>query len=111
MHELYELKDMLCSELEEYGGKNEITAASLDIIDKLAHAVKNIDKIIEMSEDDGGKSYRGYSRRSMNYGRGRRNSYADGKEMIEQLENMMDSAPDDRTRQEIQRLITKMQSM
>ena len=35
MHELYELKDMLCKELKEYDTKGELTAGSLDVVDKL----------------------------------------------------------------------------
>ncbi len=63
MHEIYELKEMLCRELEEYGRKGEMTAGTLDIVDKLAHAVKNLGKIVEMAEEDGyseagGGSYR-----------------------------------------------------
>ena len=51
MHAIYELKDMLCKELEEYGEKGELTTGSLDVIDKLAHTIKNLDKIIECSAD------------------------------------------------------------
>ena len=46
MHELYKLKDMLCEELKEYGSKSEMSAGSLEIVDKLSHAIKNLDKII-----------------------------------------------------------------
>lgn len=138
MHELYELKETLCKELEEYGQKNDITASSLEVIDKLAHAVKNIGKIIEMYEEedeeysmenrgsyrrggrmsrDGGGSYAYDMRGGRNNRRGggrNRRSYADGRSsemMIEQLEDMMDDAPNERTKQEIQRLVTKMQEM
>lgn len=72
MHNLYKLKDMLCEELEKYGTKSELSGGTLEIVDKLAHAIKNLDKIIEAYEDqeqgsyDGGSynggSYRGYSR-------------------------------------------------
>lgn len=64
MHKLYELKEMLCEELKEYGGK-KLDAGSLEVIDKLAHAIKNIDKIIEAYEEEeysnamGGGSYEG----------------------------------------------------
>lgn len=44
MHDIYKLKDMLCEELEEYGRKNELTPASLEVIDKLAHSLKNVEK-------------------------------------------------------------------
>ncbi|MBO6092856.1 MAG: hypothetical protein J6P40_04400 [Oscillospiraceae bacterium] len=53
MHEIYELKDMLMQELEEYGRKGELKdVGSLEIVDKLAHAIKNLCKIIESSEDE-----------------------------------------------------------
>ena len=52
MHKLYELKDMLCEELEQYGKKGELTAGSLDVVDKLTHTIKNLDKIIEKYEED-----------------------------------------------------------
>lgn len=60
MHELYELKDKLLQELEEYGAK-ELSAGTLDVVDKLSHAVKNLCKIIEMKEEEGEYSgdYRG----------------------------------------------------
>lgn len=96
MHELYELKDKLMKELEEYGTQ-DLTAGSLEVVDKLSHSIKNICKIIEAYEeeeegysmrgrsyDDGmtnggsGGSYRG--RTSRNYGGGSyRGSYARGR--------------------------------
>lgn len=111
MHEMYELRDMLCRELGEYG-KKELSAGSLSTIDTLAHAIKNIDKIIEDDEGEYSSrgSYRGsyrnaYSRRRDSMGRYSR----DG--MVDRLREMMDEAPDDRTRQEIQRLVSKMETM
>lgn len=53
MHEIYELKEMLCKELEEYGRKGEISTGTLEVVDKLAHTVKNLGKIIEMGEEEG----------------------------------------------------------
>ena len=52
MDALYELKDMLCEELEEYGKKDKLDVGGLDIVDKLAHTIKNLDKIIEAYDDD-----------------------------------------------------------
>ena len=99
MHELYELKDKLMKELEEYGTQ-ELTAGSLEVVDKLSHAIKNICKIIETYEeeeegysmrgrsyDDGmtnggsGGSYRGRTSRNYEGGNYRysRNSYARGR--------------------------------
>jgi len=62
MEELYKLKEMLCKELEQYGSKNELTGGSLEVVDKLAHALKNLDKIIESKEDGEGSYYEGMGR-------------------------------------------------
>lgn len=72
MHKLYELKDMLCKELEEYGSR-ELNVGDLEIVDKLAHAIKNIDKIIigkEMEEE--------YSERRGGYRDSGNNYYREG---------------------------------
>ena len=118
MKELHELREMLCDELKEYGKKGDLTAGSLNAIDTIAHAVKNIDKIMEddgysgyypASYNDRMRSY-GYSRgRSMN--RDSRGRYSRDGGMIEELRSMMDDAQDDRTRQELQRFISKMENM
>lgn len=151
MHEIYELKDMLCEELEKYGSKGDLNTGELEIVDKLAHAVKNLGKIIEMADEEeysgemmgggsyqrggqggnrgGGGSYRGGSYRG-SYARGDgrsrgggnnptgRNQYSRERgysraadDMVEQLRDMMEEAPDQQTRKEIQRLITKMEQM
>ena len=70
MHELYELKDKLMKELEEYG-KQDLTAGSLEVVDKLSHSIKNICKIIEASEEEG------YSMRGMSYDDGMTNGGRD----------------------------------
>lgn len=131
MHELYELKDMLCKELKEYGEKGELTAGSLDTIDKLAHAMKNLDRVIEAYEDDGeyssrsypdgmGGSYaRGrYSREGRSYARGRMNArrdsmgrYSRDDGMIEELRDLMNDAPNEAIKRDIQRLVDKMEQM
>lgn len=99
MEELYELKKKLCDELKEYG-KRDMSAGSLDVIDKLCHAIKNLDKIID------GYDY-GYSGR-----RDARGRYAyDYRSMVGELRHMMDNAPDERTRQDIHNLVRKMESM
>lgn len=52
MKDLYNLKESLINELSDYGKKGGLTASSLDIIDKLAHAAKNVSKVIECCEED-----------------------------------------------------------
>lgn len=127
MHELYELKSMLCKKLEEYGRKGDITASTLDVIDKLAHAVKNIGKVIEMDEEseysgnyDGGRSYaRGGNMRGVNrsYARGRnaqrdsRGRYSgDIREMAMSLGEMMGDLPDE-LKGDAERFMRKLDSM
>lgn len=112
MKELYELKEKLVDELKDYG-KREISSGSLEMIDKLAHAAKNVCKIIDES-DDGNSGY--YSRTGRIYdGRSFRNSYRrddmgrysrDG--LADKLRELMDEAPDEKSRMEIQKLVDRM---
>ena len=162
MDKLYDLKEMLCEELKEYGAKDSLDMGGLEIVDKLAHAIKNIDRIIEAyeMEEEGmsmrGGSYRGsYARegqggqgggqggqggsyrRGGSYARGggrgrgqnaRRDSmgrYASassrysreggysrhGEDMVEELRMLMEEAPDEQTRKEIERLVEKLEQM
>lgn len=63
MDAFYELKDMLCEELEDLVKKGELSAGSLDAIDKITHSIKSLVTIIAMEEggysNDG--SYDGYN--------------------------------------------------
>lgn len=80
MHEMYKLKDMLCEELEKITKKGELSAGSLDAVDKLTHSIKSIDTIIAMEEysEDDGMTYEGsYARGGKGGNRG--NSYARGR--------------------------------
>jgi len=148
MHdELYELKEKLVKELGEYGGQ-EMSTGSLEVIDKLAHAVKNICKIIEAYEEEeysqyggggsggrysydngnqgGNGSYRGgrYSRNmgGGSYARGRgqnarRDSmgrYSRGgntESMVAELEDMMQDAPNEQIKKQIQQLVQRIEQM
>lgn len=144
MHELYELKDKLLQELEEYGTK-ELSAGTLDVVDKLSHAVKNLCKIIEMKEDEeeysgdmmggmGGTSYARGGNRGGSRGGSYRGSYArgrgsnvrrdsmgryssergysrDGEDLADQLRDLMEDAPDEAIRKDIERLLRKVEQM
>lgn len=132
MHAIYELKEKLCDELEEYGEK-KLDAGSLDVIDKLAHTIKNLDKIIECYEDggysregsynDGMMGSRSYARGGNRGGRrgganqygsyeSRRGGYSrDNAMMIEELRDLKKDAPDERTRMEFDKFIEKMERM
>ena len=109
MHELHDLRDMLCKELKSYGAKGELTAASLDVVDKLAHAVKNLDRVIDAT----GGGYSGdYMRRTggMDWERYPR-GYSRRGGMVDELRDMMDNARDEHTRQELQRFISRLEGM
>lgn len=154
MHELYELKEKLCEELEKYG-QEELTAGSLEVVDKLAHAIKNLDKIIEKYEEEeysmdggmmgggsyarggnrggqggdrsnrGGQSYERGGRGGQSYARGRgRNAkrdsmgryareggYSMDDNMVAELYELMEDAPDEKTRKEFERFIKKIEMM
>lgn len=153
MHELYELKEMLMKELEEYGRKGEMSAGSLEIVDKLSHAIKNLCKIIEAAEEEEGYSRRGGSyyyeggqggntntarmgrggsgggssyARGGGRGRGsnaRRDSmgrysrtggsmyYRNADELVEQLEELMEDAPNEQIRQRMGQLVQELEQM
>lgn len=72
MEKLYNLKDKLCEELEEYARKQEMGAGDLEVIHKLTDTIKNIDKIFALEENQG-YSENG-DQRSGSYSRG--SSYA-----------------------------------
>ena len=136
MHELHELKEKLLRELEEYGTK-ELSAGTLDVVDKLSHAIKNICKIIDMHEDDegysgmmrpylGGVAYArdGGSYRGGSYARGRNarrdamGRYSsemgysrDGEELARQIRDLMAEAPDEHIRRDMEKLLRKVEQM
>lgn len=107
MHKLYELKEMLCEELEEYGSRDKLDVGGLDIVDKLAHAIKNIDKIIECEDGYSGRMMpdRSYARRRDSRGRYSRNYSG---EFREDLEELMENAPNEQVKRKIRDLIREM---
>ena len=134
MHTYEELKEMLRSELEEITRKGELSAGSLETIDKLLNSIKNTCKIIMYEEySDDGYSYadadmdmgnysrargRGsnarrdsmgrYSRRS--YSRRGGYSYDSGKdEKLEILRDMMGEVSSDDERRALQKIIRRME--
>lgn len=132
MHDIIKLKEMLCEELEGYGRRGDLSAGELDIVDKLAHAVKNLGKVIEMDEEaeysGRGLYYGGYDgNRGGSYARGRksrrdsmgrysreytREGYSRAAEdMVDQLKDMMNNAPDEQTRTDIRRIVEKLEKM
>lgn len=140
MNEIYELKETLCKELEEYGRKKDMKAGDLEVVDKLAHAIKNLDKIIENYDGDysgargrnarrdsrgryssenysmarGGSNRGGYSNEYSNergYSNRYSNRYSGHGDMVMELRELMEDAPDERTRMEFEKFIRKMETM
>lgn len=137
MNAIYDLRDMLCDELEQVMTKN--TNMNLDQIDKLTHALKSVETIIAMKE--GGYSttvhrdryednsyYSGNSYRNGRYGgmrynenynsyrmsNGRNSGYSrhDGKEdMIANLHDMLNDATSAKEKDAIHQCIEKLQNM
>lgn len=131
MHDLHELKEKLLKELEEYGGNAKFSKEDVETIKYMASAIDHICNIAEGEEegysgrypywmggayDDGNMGGNGRSNRSMRGGRSYRRGYSregysrDGG-MVEELRELMQDAPDDRTRQEFQRFIEKIERM
>lgn len=133
MEYMYELKDMLCEELEHIAEKGELTAGSLDTIQKLTHSLKSIETIMAMNDEysyeyggnmGGGNSNRGgsygnsyarrrYSRenRGGNRGYSRRRYSRDDEmsKMVEKLEKMMNQTTDQNAKNAIEQAIEMME--
>lgn len=105
---MYDLRNMLCDELDELARKGELGAGDLEIAHKLTGTIKNIDKI-EAMEDDGYSSrrdeydMRGRNRRGTHYVRGHYSRDGAMDKMKRQLQEMLDDADDDSIRRAIQR--------
>ena len=131
MHDLHELKEKLLKELEEYGGNAKFSKEDVETIKYMASAIDHICNIAEGEEEgysgrypywmggayaDGNMGGNGRSNRSMRGGRPYRRGYSregysrDGG-MVEELRELMQDAPDERTKQEFQRFIDKIERM
>lgn len=136
MKTYYELKDMLCGELDKFTKKSEINPQSLDMIDKLTHSIKSLGMIISMNEQDGeSEMYPYFGNRAYQNGgngggmsnrRGRSNaqrrdsrgrysnrtySRDEAKdEMLEDLREIMQDAPDEHMKSKIQRFISEIEN-
>lgn len=72
MKALYNLREMLCAELETLAQKGEMSMGDLDLAHKLTDTIKNIDKIERLEDGDG------YSRGGDWEARGRFGRYDEG---------------------------------
>lgn len=128
--DLHEMCETLSSELADMNEKiksagGKMSAGDLEAVDKLTHAIKSIKSTVAMMEDEGysgyypmgsspyrGGSYRGRSYATRRDSRGRysgergysRSDFAD------KMRDLIEDAPDDRTRQEMERLLSKLEA-
>ena len=128
MHEIYQIKDMLKEELKALTQKGELTAGSLETVDKLLNSIKNACKIImyeeysdegdysrargrgsNASRDSRGRySSEGYS--SRRYSRDGGYSYGDNSgEIVEALRQAMEEAETEQEKSTIRKMIRRME--
>jgi len=129
--DLTKLSEKLYEELAKYG-ERELSLSSLDTIDKLAHAIKNIEKI----EETGGSSSRGSYRRSYDgemsnryrrsydsydgntasmrgrdsMGRYTRDGGYSRHGIVDRLEELSEQTNDDRVKSELRKMISQMEN-
>lgn len=137
---LTKIKEMLCDELDIIAKRGELSPGSLETVDKLTHSLKSVETVLAMNGyDEDGTSYdggnggnagggmsgaRGRNARRDSMGRysreggysGRRNSgyrvSYDGArdELVEHVEELMNMAKDEPTRQMIERFKRELES-
>lgn len=118
---MHKLIDYICDELDELERKadkdGKLSMAEIQYMDTLAHAKKNLLKGEEEYSGDyrgdyrSGRPYgRSYARRD-NMGRYSRDYSMDGDEIIEEIRGLMASAPDERTKKELERLTRRLETM
>lgn len=134
--DLHEMCETLSREIGEANEKiraagGKLSAGDLDYVDKLTHALKSVKATVAMMEDEDGYSGyypmggtytydRGGSYRGGSYA-GRRNARRDSmgrysgergysrNDLSDKMRDLMEDAPDERTRQEIQRMVEKLE--
>ncbi len=104
--------------VQRAGGK--VSPGDVEYLDKLTHMMKSIKTTMAMLDAEGGS----YDDGMMSYARGRRRdsmgryaskgrsygrSYDDG--MIHELRELMNEAPDERTKQKFSKFISEMEQM
>lgn len=134
---MHNLIDFICEELEELEKKAErdgkLSMAEIQYADTLAHTKKNLLKGEEMMEEGfsmagdryhmgsyarggnmGGRSYARGGRRmrgANQYGSYAMEGYSRGEDMVMELRELMNEAPDERTRKEFEHFIRKIEHM
>lgn len=128
MDDLRELCDIIEHEIGEANDKirsagGKLTAGDVDYVDKLTHTLKSIKATMAMVENENGYSNRAWPdiNGGYRYGGGYRTGYARGNRrdgsngysrddgMIEDLREMMNNAPNESVKRELQRVLEKME--
>lgn len=100
---------------------NGMTDGDLETIDKLTHTLASIKKVMAFIDDEegysgmGGGSYRdnyrgSYARKRDSMGRYSGERGYSRNALADKMRDLMMDAPDDRTRQEIQRMVEKLEA-
>lgn len=133
LHELCESLSEQLADVTRRVRKNGMSSGDLETIEKLTHSLKSVKGVIAMTEGEEGYSgyypYMGGSYRNGgsyndggSYARGRMNARRDSmgrysgergysrNDLADKMRELMEEAPDDRTRQEIRRLVEKMEN-
>ena len=127
MKELETLCDVLSDKISEKVRKIKsggMSDGDLETVDKLTHSLASVKKIMAFMEDDGysGNYYDGSYRNSYrgSYARGGRRRDSMGRysgeygysrsDLADKMRELMKDAPDDRTRQEMQRMVEKLEN-
>ena len=138
LNDLHEMCETLSRELGEANekvrqGGGKLSGSDLDYVDKLTHALKSIKTTIAMIEAEDGGSYadgsyhmyphwnaytdgsyargRGRNARRDSMGRYSSRGYSRDDNMVSELRELMEEAPDEKTRQEFKRFIEKIERM
>ena len=124
MKELEALCDILSEKISEKTRKirnGGMSDGDLETIDKLTHSLASVKKIMAFMEDDGYSGswpdgsyrtmYRGsYARKRDSMGRYSGERGYSRNDLADKMRELMHDVPDDRTRQEMQRMIDKLEA-
>jgi len=139
LSELHDMCETLSREIKKANEKirdagGKLSAGDLEYVDKLTHALKSVKATVKMMEEEedgysgrypymGGGVYNGSYTDGGTYARGRsRNTRRDSmgrysgehgysrNDLADKMRDLMEDAPDERTRQEIRRMIEKLEN-
>lgn len=125
INDLHELCDTITREIADSNAKirnsgGKLSAGDVDMLDKLTHTLKSVKAVIAMAEDEGGSyadgmnyggSYRyPYNGGSYRYSR-RRMGYSRSGDLAGKIHELMQDAPNDQIKRDMQRLAEKVEAM